>query len=265
LDEGDDAVADWTPDSKAMILALNRDGHYGIYKQLLTEDSPEPIVTMATHGFRDARVTPDGNWVIAMPYPNPGGPAAHEQLVRMPIAGGSPTLMFTVNPSSLSFCARPPSNLCAIAEASDDHKQVVVTAYDPIKGRGAELARFDIGAGDRWFCDLSPDGTHLAATPSAEGPVQIFPLGGQAKRTLPVKGLNNILALNWAADGKGLFVTNRINDGTVLLHVDLRGNVKRLWKSGGGPENPGRPSPDGRHLAIQTWTSTSNIWMMENF
>jgi hypothetical protein len=25
------------------------------------------------------------------------------------------------------------------------------------------------------------------------------------------------------------------------------------------------PSPDGRHLAIKSWTLDSNIWMMENF
>jgi hypothetical protein len=34
----------------------------------------------------------------------------------------------------------------------------------------------------------------------------------------------------------------------------------------GGPTAPWAvPSPDGRHLAIYTWTVSSNMWMMENF
>jgi hypothetical protein len=32
-----------------------------------------------------------------------------------------------------------------------------------------------------------------------------------------------------------------------------------------GGYDAARKSPDGRHLEIQTWTATSNMWMMENF
>ena len=57
-------------------------------------------------------------------------------------------------------------------------------------------------------------------------------------------------SMDWAADGKGLFVSNGIAQGAVLLHVDLDGNAQVLFKNHGGMWAPGLPSPDGRHLAI---------------
>jgi hypothetical protein len=68
----------------------------------------------------------------------------------------------------------------------------------------------------------------------------------------------------WAADGKGLFVARHVQDGTDLLHVDLKGKISPLWKSN-GPRCSGTPSPDGRHLAIYDWKRGANMWMMENF
>jgi hypothetical protein len=83
-------------------------------------------------------------------------------------------------------------------------------------------------------------------------------------RTIHPKGLNNLFGLGWAADGKGLFVSNRIKGGSEILHVDLRGNARVLWKSN-GPRGGAGQSPDGRHLAIYDWKQNSNMWMMENF
>src|SRR5260370_40466100 len=57
-----DAALDWTPDSKAIILMSMRNGHDGIYRQLLDEDTAEPLVTEA--GGRGARATGGGKWVL---------------------------------------------------------------------------------------------------------------------------------------------------------------------------------------------------------
>ena len=81
-----------------------------------------------------------------------------------------------------------------------------------------------------------------------------------------MKGRNNLEALIWAADGKGLFVTARIPKGEEILHVDLHGNAYSLWENAGGMwETLAVPSPDGRHLAFSGWTVGGNIWMIENF
>jgi Tol biopolymer transport system component len=154
-----------------------------------------------------------------------------------------------------------------IGEPTEDGRQLIVTTIDPLKGRGPELFRFALVANDEsWFLDLSPDGSRVAATRTAAGPIYILSLDGQELEHVQVKGWSNLLSLFWAADGKGLFVTAGIRNGREVLHVDLQGNAHALWEdTGGSAETLTRPSPDGRHLAINGWVTNGNMWMMENF
>jgi len=270
LEEGDDAITDWTADSKTVIIVKNRVDHYGIYKQLLNSDTPEPIVSGAAGGsLGSARVSPDGKWVIAQVHPIPGGQATPRPLMRIPITGGSPELIFAVPAWSGFSCARPPSNTCVVTEPTVDHKQMIVTAFDPVKGRGIELVRFDLDSFPTEegapLCDISPDGTQLVTSRGQEGPIQILDLRGRAMQVIRAMDFHNLRSLSWAADGKGLFVEDDKKGGTVLLHVDLQGNAKILWKCAEVPTCFGTPSPDGRHLAIYDHRVSANIWMMENF
>jgi eukaryotic-like serine/threonine-protein kinase len=265
---GEDVIDDWTADSKTAILMLNRGDHYGLYKQRLNSNTAEPIVASVAGGLlENAQVSPDGKWVIIQVWPITGG--ATVQLMRVPITGGTPELIFPVREGSMSFCARPPSNLCAVAEQGDDHKQMIITSFDPVKGRGLELARFELDSdydmnANYLLWNISRDGTRLAAARGPEGPIQVRSLRGQPTQVIRAKGLNNMWRLKWAADGRGLFVSNREKGGAEILHVDLQGNAKLLWKCS-GDRCVGRPSPDGRHLAIYDWKQSANMWMMENF
>ena len=188
--------------------------------------------------------------------------------MRIPIAGGSPELIFAVVPGAGFTCARRPSSLCALVEPGVDRKEMIVTAFDPVNGRrGPELARFDRDPHLREYdwppCSISPDGTRLAASRGPEGPIQILSLRGQRAQVIQVPSLHDIRLLGWAGDG--LFVINGIRDGTVLQHVDLQGHAQVLWKCSGGQQCDFSPSPDGRHLAILDRQLSANIWMMENF
>ena len=275
LDEGDDFIDGWFPDSKTVLVGINRGDHYGLFKQSLNSDTPEPIAPVVAGGLlEDAKLSPDGKWVLALVWPLTGTPndqSRPQPIIRIPVAGGNPEEVFrTVRPSPFS-CARAPSNLCVIGEQSADHKQMIVTAFDPIRGRGPELARFDLTreidlSVDNILCAISPDGTHLAITRSPEGTIEVYSLRGQRTATIRVQGLNKLWGIGWAADRKGFFVTNRMQNGAELLHVDLQGNTARLWRSRGtGAKCFGAPSPDGRHIAIYDWQRPSNMWMMENF
>src|SRR5438128_10580422 len=65
-------------------------------------------------------------------------------------------------------CARFPSDLCVIAERSDDRKQAIITSFDPLEGRGSDLMRITLdpklndwsfGTFSRWCppgCDPKP-------------------------------------------------------------------------------------------------------------
>jgi serine/threonine protein kinase len=277
LDEGDDFIADWFPESQAVLVATNRGDHYGLFKQSLNSDIPEPIAPTVPGGLlEDAMLSPDGQWVLALVWPLTGSPndqSRPQPIVRVNVRGGTPEVVFrTVRPSPFS-CARASSNLCVISEQSADHKQMTVIAFDPIKGRGSELARFDLIreidlSVDNILCAISPDGSRLAITRSPESPIEIHSLRGKPTLTIHGRGFGKIEEMGWAADGRGLFVENHREDAAELLHVDLQGNTSQLWKSSGTKSRPsafGASSPDSRHIAIGTLQQTSNMWMMENF
>jgi eukaryotic-like serine/threonine-protein kinase len=261
LSESSDGVADWTADGKNVILASNRSGNFGIYKQALNEETAQPLVT---NGYgRNPRATPDGKWILYL-----GARDSGEPVMRVPISGGPSQLLFTTRPGrNLISCARPPSELCAIAEPNEDRKQVIISTVDPLKGRGPELARFALDPNENgWFCDLSPDGTRLAATRSPAGPIYILSVLGKPIREIKVNGWSNLQEFSWAADGRGLFLVVGVLGKHVLLRVDLQGNARVLWENtGASGETLALPSPDGRYLAIQSWVTNGNMWMMENF
>jgi DNA-binding winged helix-turn-helix (wHTH) protein/Tol biopolymer transport system component len=265
---GEDAITDWTADSKTVILTLNRGDHYSLYRQSVNADTKEPIVTSQTGGLvEEAMVSPDGNWIIAEVWPITGGPEVN--LVRVLITGGLPELIFRAPEGSSSFCARPPSSLCAIAEETEDRSHMVITALDPVRGLGLELGRFDLDPDydtnvNNLLWDISPDGTRLVAARGPEGPIEVRSLAGSSSQIIRPKGFGNMGQLHWTADGNGLLVTNTTNGGSEILYVDLKGNATLLRKCD-SDRCFGFPSPDGRHLAIYDWKGSANMWTMENF
>jgi Tol biopolymer transport system component len=156
--------------------------------------------------------------------------------------------------------------VCAIAERSADRKQLVFTAFDPVKGRGAVLAKANADATTDYHWDLSPDGTRIAILKHREGRIQILSLHGETPQEITSKGWNILTSVGWAADGNSLFVSSLASRGSALLRVDLKGKVEIVWEETGSPCTYGVASPDGRHLAIQEWTvESNNLWQMENF
>ncbi len=266
LTDSVDLPADWTADSKAIIITSNRTGHLGIYKQGLNEDTAQLLVPGAA-GLRNPRISADGKWILYQRDHELGaGSASTTEVLRVPVSGGAPEVVTKVRAGSLLLRARSPAKLCAIAEPTDDRKQIVIKALDPMTGLGRELTRFtpDV-VSNAWAMDLSPDGTRIAAIPKPDGPIQILSLRGQAAQEIQVKGWRNMRTLDWTEDGKGILVSNGIEGGAVILRVDLQGNAQVVWKNPGVNWTPVLESPDGRHLAFQSAPTEGNTWMMENF
>jgi eukaryotic-like serine/threonine-protein kinase len=265
---GDDFISDWTADSKTVIVGVNRGDRYSFYRQPLNADTKEPIMASQAGGLVEvANISPDGKWVIAQIWPITAGPKVN--LMRLPITGGLPELIFSAPGGSSSYCARPPSSLCAIAEQTEDRNHMTITAFDPVKGRGLELARFDLDPDydtdvNNLLWNISPDGTRLVAARGPEGPIQVRSLLDGSTQVIHPKGVRKMQQLHLTADGKGLLVTNTTNSGGEILHVDLKGNASLLRKCD-TDRCFGYPSPDGRHLAIFDWRVSANMWMMENF
>ena len=286
--EGRNYPRAWTADSQAVVFGSHLDGHERIFRQYLDQDTNQPIATKEAGDASGGRVSPDGAWILYIALPTEGRDASVQpKLMRVPITGGPSESVFAAPIYGGPSCARLPSRLCAIAEQSLDFKQLIFTAFDPVRGRGEELIRFGIDAKAKldtdvsdYLWDLSPDGTRIALLKYSEGRIHILSLRGQARQEISAKGWNSLQSVNWAADGNGLFVSSTTNTGAALLYVGLRGNAHTLleqkgniapWNGPftqwlGGPSAPWAvPSPDGRHLAIYSWSLNANMWMMENF
>jgi len=256
----------WTADSKAVLFLSNRNGVVELLKQPLGQDTAEPLITLRKNeGLGSAGLSPEGSWILYVVNPQDGGPGVPDKLMRIPASGGSPELVLTADFEERPRCARSPATLCAIAERNADRKQLVFTAFDPVNGRGRELAKSDTDATIDYHWDLSPDGTRIALLKHREGRVQILSLNGRETQNITAKGWNALSSVVWTADGKGLFVSSYSQRGADMLHMDLKGNVRFLWEHPGGIEIYGVPSPDGRHLAMRGWNVESNVWLMENF
>ena len=152
-------------------------------------------------------------------------------------------------------CAVAPASLCALAEGTPDHKQLIFTVFDPVKGRGAELLRIDTDPGATYSWALSPDGMQLAVLNPDEGRIRILHLDGRPKEEIAPKNFTFGDGLEWAADGKGLFVDNPTAKGTALSYLDLHGNTRVVWEEttsvgARGIETPwGIPSRAEKRLA----------------
>ena len=266
LTESWDLPADWTTDSKEVIFRSNRNGHWGIFKQSLSEDTAEPLV-LRSEDIGHTIVTPDGRWVIYSVATKPDDRAAPVQVMRVPISGGPSEIVLTARPPGITQCARAPANLCILLEDDLDRKQYTLSSFDALSGRGGELTRIDYDADKRDYdVNLSPDGTRLAFTTGHEGLIHILFLRGLPLQEIRVKGgWTRFKDMEWAADSKGLFVAHSIQGGAAILYVDLQGNANVLWQQHGGPFTYGFSSPDGHHLAFLGWTIEGNVWMMENF
>jgi serine/threonine protein kinase/Tol biopolymer transport system component/DNA-binding winged helix-turn-helix (wHTH) protein len=267
----------WTPDSKAVLISSDRDGHLGIYRQLAGTDAAEPIATGSDNAWAPF-ISPDGSWILYMVYPETAG-SGPTRVMRVPLAGGPPQEVLTsAGVVDAPRCARSPASLCAIAERTQDARQIVFMAFDPLKGRGRELTRFAIDPNDPDFIwNLSPDGSRIAllkmlerpptVNTLSEGPIHILPLDGGARLDLNVKGWKAFgQYADWSADGKGLFVSSPTEAGDALLYVDMEGNARKVWEHGPMKRaTRGVPSPDGRYLALLGRNSTMNVWLIEGF
>jgi Tol biopolymer transport system component len=100
-----------------------------------------------------------------------------------------------------------------------------------------------------------------------KGRIEVLSLSDRAWHEISVEaGWGELQDLNWAADGKGFFVTSLLPDSFNLLYVTLAGKAKPLVRNGHRQwmVNPWA-SPDGKWLAYQAQTWDSNVWLLEGF
>ena len=195
----------WSADSKAVLFFSDRANNLDIFKQGLNDEAPARIVS-GTDDKREPRISPDGAWMLYLSWPRPenrGVPQA--RLMRLPVSGGPPEVLLEPKgyPGSVRAprdgfllttrghpefrCPNRPGAPCVLSELDGSH--VTFSAFEPAGGRGAELARIDVGQGEIPFWDLSPDGDRIVfgKTDSREGLLNILSLSSGAASRVAVK------------------------------------------------------------------------------
>jgi Tol biopolymer transport system component len=264
--EAQEFPSTWTADSQSIIFVSNRDRTWGFYRQPLGGSQATPIVTsIVSAGLGDIfpRMTPDGKWLVYAAYPTGHEPGDNVDLMRVPIAGGPPQKILSYPIYDVLRCAKAPATVCMMARPAD-RSHLAFDSFDPILGRGRELARFEVEPEKDYTWDLSPDAGRVAVLQRSTGEIHVLSLTTHTHQVIKVQGWKDLQGLDWTADGKGLF-TSSLHPSGVLLHVDLQGRATVLWEPKGGNMLWTVPSPDGRYIAMPYFALNSNAWMLENF
>jgi DNA-binding winged helix-turn-helix (wHTH) protein/Tol biopolymer transport system component len=266
LDDRDDAPSGWTPDSEAVLFHSDRNGLYDIFRQSLKDTTAEPLVEGRRYRIRP-RMSPDGRFVL---YYDPPGIKTWDERVRIarvPLLGGPSETVMEEQGLYAFRCARAPSTRCIAGVMHP--KELVLFELDPLRGRGAEILRIPVDPKEESpNLDLSPDGETIAYVSLSvlAGHIRLLSLKDGQKRDIEVSGWASLNHVDFAADGKGLYVSSELALESSLLYVDLSGKATILVRDPGlFTETWGIPSPDGKHLAFLHRTSGDNAFMLQGF
>jgi len=259
LDDHNDYLTVWSPDSRAVFFGSDRNGNFDVYRQFIDQPIAQPI-TAGSGDKIGVTIDPDGAWYYYAVFPEGWRTKVVRPYawMRMPSAGGAPQAVFDRPLVGGIYCAIP-AHVCVLVEFQSD--EMAVYSFDREKGRGAELGRIKIGI--RHQLDLSPDGTRVAVI--SDNRIRILELASRRTEGVSPPGWKRFGRFSWAPDGKGLYAVGGAPGRTVIFHMDFQGHVWPLYEVADEFDAHVAPSPDGRRLALGLRTSTRNAWMVEGF
>ena len=263
IDERSDNPTSWSRDGLSVLFWSDRNGLYQIFRQKIDSPAAEILVGGPELSMLP-RVTPDGNFVV---FWSVASGTNASRIMRVGVDGGTPKLVMEAPGLSNLACTRAPSKICFFGQISTDGKRVILSSFDPIEGTPRPELTVDVHSGGLFNWMPSPDGSWIAFSEfnPLEGRIRLLSLKGQPERQIAVKGWAAINSVDWAADGRSLFVSCQIPTSSTLLGVDLQGNATPLWDQRGGFRTYAIAAPNGRELAIAGMTTGSNVWMIENY
>lgn len=274
LDERNNLPFVWTADSKSIIFSSDRTGKYALYRQTLDAKLPELIRT-GPESIPMTRLSPDGNHLIYAALSNVKFPDQSDSVrfMSVPLTGGPAALLFDDKSNANFACPQRSGLPCFLSNTDADGKQQTFFSFDPVSGLRHQLFKVFGSSLELVNWNISPAGSKIALVrydPRAH--IEILSLDGRIEKKFDVKGWPDALSIDWAADGKALFVSSRGlmkspsgPIGTTLLRVDLEGNAQPIWETTTGRICWGIASPDGKYLAIWQPATEGNIWRLDGF
>jgi DNA-binding winged helix-turn-helix (wHTH) protein/Tol biopolymer transport system component len=266
LDERRNFPYDWTHDSKSLIFTSDRDGNFHLYKQSPDQLAPDLLVGGDENIFL-ARLDPAGTSVLYLLAAHPSDLTGQVRLMRVPVDGGVSQLVLSEPGINNIQCARRDSDVCIFSQSTSD--RLTFYKFDPVSGKHEVLKT--VKEPD-WFLQnwsLSPDGTTLVLAKKHRGvtaDIHVVAVDGKNERMLRLENWFAISYIDWAADGKSVWVNASNSSGTpTLLNVGLNGKVTPFLEEPEKELGWAIPSPDGRHIAVWRGDTSSNAWLLEGF
>jgi DNA-binding winged helix-turn-helix (wHTH) protein/Tol biopolymer transport system component len=264
LDDRQDLPFDWSSDNKAVIYMSDRSGTFNIYKQAVDQAIPEVLVG-GNQPVAQPRLSPDGTQLLYVVYPSWGESAAAVPVVRVPIAGGTPQEVLRATWITNHQCSRDRSSTCIYSVMKEG--ELTFFTFDPFHGKGSQVFQIKTDLPQLYNWSLSPDGATLAIAKGKWGDeeprIHIVPVNGGPDRWLTISGWPGLASLDWAADSKALWATSVREEGNSLLHIDLEGHARPVWRPRKMTIGWAIPSRDGRNLALLVSSGSANVWMAE--
>ena len=111
-------------------------------------------------------------------------------------------------PNIINFqCSRTRTDICVLSQA--EPKEYPFSVFDPMTARSARppslTKRRAGGTGVFLRMELVIAAVQIGAT---QHQIRLVSLAGQPTREITVKDWNNFMSIDWAADGKGFFVSS---------------------------------------------------------
>lgn len=287
LDDSDDLPFDWTTDDTAVLFTSNRTGEnniFNIFRQRI-DGTPAEMLISGPEQKTISRLNPDGSQILYLVPPNQNagdrprraGPVTGGQrraeierdaqvvrLMRAPINGGPPQTVVEA-PYIINYqCSRRGADICLLAKA--EPKRFALTVFNSLTGNPRDVIALEEPT-NGWNWSLSPDGKSIALVTfgPSDNRIRVMSLSGQSPHEITVKDWSKFTSVDWAADGKGLFVSsNPTGRISTLLYIDLMGNAHSLWQVSNFQATWAIPSHNGKYVAIPANTIASNVWIVNN-
>ncbi len=262
LDESDDVPYDFMRDSRSLLLVSDRNGRRGLFRLWVEDQRVEPLVT-GPDDVLVARVAPDGRSILYITFSGSGQDQLY-RLMRISIDGGAPVQVLESRVPISVKCSvgeNPSQGACLLRKGAGGGYSY--HRLDPMKGLG-EL----VGEGVHSGLSFSPDGKFLADVAEVGGKsLRIIDSQSKSTRELRVPEATFLMNLDWAHDGRALYLGDLGPDEQRLLRVELNGKMRVLFRmeaaAGLGAGLWAIPSPDGNWLALRIDTNSGNAWMVE--
>jgi Tol biopolymer transport system component/DNA-binding winged helix-turn-helix (wHTH) protein len=267
LDEGRNLPFTWTPDGKNVVFTSDRDGPTHVFKQAADQPAPDLLVG-GPDSVQTARLSPNGSELFYLVAPSAGDPSGLSRLMRMPVSGGTPQLILSEPHLNNFQCARMPSKTCIFSRLAANGVSFV--AFDPVTGKEKHFVDAQHTSGSSYNWSFSPDGSTIALAEwrrrKLPSEIQLLSVASGASRSISLPDWAGVSSIDWASDGRSLWVSAINPAGTqALLNVDLHGHARPLLQDTRKDVGWVIPSLDGRRIAFWEAGGSSNAWLLDGF